>query len=81
MERLDQLNFRRITDNNGGDGLEMLDVVVDAIRLIQHFSPGHGDYIQERHQWLDKVPLDGIFTEMRQYKALKTEDDFEEVID
>lgn len=27
--------------------------VVDAIRFIQHFSPGQGDYTQERHERVD----------------------------
>lgn len=31
--------------------------VVDAIRFIHHFSPGQGDYTQERREWLDQTPL------------------------
>jgi len=31
--------------------------VVDAIRFIQHFTPGQGDYTKERHEWLDQTPL------------------------
>jgi hypothetical protein len=34
--------------------------VVDAIRFIRHFSPGQGDYTQERHEWLDQTPLEDI---------------------
>lgn len=55
--------------------------VVDAIRFIRHFSPGSGDYTKERHQWLDKLSADDIFTEMRQRKQNDNPDDFEEVID
>lgn len=55
--------------------------VVDAIRFIQHFTPGYGDYTQERHRWLDKASLDDVFAEMRQHKALETEGEFEEVIE
>ncbi len=40
--------------------------VVDTIRFIQYFSPGHGDYTQERHQWLGKMSLNDIFLAMKQ---------------
>lgn len=55
--------------------------VVDAIRFIQHFSPGYGDYTKERHQWLDKLSADDIFAKMRQHKQIDSQDDFEEVIE
>jgi hypothetical protein len=42
--------------------------VVDAIRFIQHFSPGQGDYTQERHVWLDGTSLQDILTLMRQHR-------------
>lgn len=41
--------------------------VVDAIRFVQYFSPGKGDYTLERHQWLDQTPLEEILQSMRQY--------------
>lgn len=34
--------------------------VVDAIRFIQHFSPGKGNYTAERHQWLQQNSLDDV---------------------
>ncbi len=40
--------------------------VVDAIRFIQHFTPGQGDYTKERHEWLDRTPLEDILTSIRQ---------------
>jgi hypothetical protein len=40
--------------------------VIDAIRFLQYFSPGQGDYTKERHQWLDKKSLEDIFAEMKQ---------------
>jgi hypothetical protein len=43
--------------------------VVDAIRFIQYFTPGQGDYTRDRHQWLDQTPLEDILTTMRQYSA------------
>jgi hypothetical protein len=42
--------------------------VVDAIRFIQHFSSGQGDYTQERHVWLDRTSLQDILTLMRQHR-------------
>ncbi|WP_009630043.1 hypothetical protein [Synechocystis sp. PCC 7509] len=54
--------------------------VVDAIRFIQHFTPGQGDYTKERQKWLDKTPLEDILTSMRQ----RQKDDatqYEEIIE
>jgi hypothetical protein len=48
--------------------------VVDAIRFIQHFTPGQGDYTRDRHQWLDPTPLGDILTSMKQ----RREDDAEQ---
>lgn len=39
--------------------------VVDAIRFIQYFTPGQGDYTQERHQFLDQTSLDEILLTMK----------------
>ena len=40
--------------------------VADAIRFIQHFTLGQGDYTQERHEWVDKTLLEDILKAMRQ---------------
>ena len=40
--------------------------VIDAIRFIQHFSPGKGNYTEERHQWLQQKFLDDVFQDMGQ---------------
>ena len=40
--------------------------VVDAIRFIQHFSPGDGNYTAERHQWLEQKSLDDVLGDVRQ---------------
>ena len=42
--------------------------VVDAIRFIQYFSPGKGDYTRERHQWLEQKSLDDVLREIEQFK-------------
>ena len=41
--------------------------VVDAIRFVQYFRLGKGDYTLERHQWLDQIPLEEILQSMRKY--------------
>lgn len=54
--------------------------VVDAIRFIQYFTPGQGDYTKERHEWLDRTPLEDILTSIRQ----RQKDDatqYEEIIE
>ena len=43
--------------------------VVDAIRFIQHCTPGQGDYTRDRHQWLDQTGLEDILTSMRRREA------------
>lgn len=54
--------------------------VVDAIRFVQHFSPGQGDYTQERHQWLDRVPIENIFVVMKQHRE-DDETQYDEIIE
>ena len=53
--------------------------VVDAIRFIQHFSPGQGDYTKERHEWLDQTPLEDILSSMRQSRE-DDETQYDEII-
>jgi hypothetical protein len=55
--------------------------VIDAIRLIQHFSPGYGDYTKERHQWLGKLSMNDFLAEIRQHKEADNQNHFEEVIE
>lgn len=33
---------------------------VDFVRVLQQLEGGHGDYTQERHQWLDQLSLDQV---------------------
>jgi len=53
--------------------------VVDAIRFIQHFTPGQGDYTKERHKWLDQTPVEDILTSMRQRRE-DDETQYDEII-
>jgi hypothetical protein len=34
--------------------------VADAIRFIQHYDSGHGDYTRERHKWLDGLSAEDV---------------------
>lgn len=54
--------------------------VVDALKFIQHFSPGQGDYSQERHTWLDKTALDDVLEAMKQGKDSDTRQ-YDEIIE
>ena len=54
--------------------------VVDTIRFIQYFTPGQGDYTKERHEWLDKKPLEDILTSMRQRRK-DDEAQYDEIIE
>jgi hypothetical protein len=40
--------------------------VVDAIRFIQHFSPGEDNYTEERHQCLQQKSLDDVLGDIEQ---------------
>ncbi|NEQ64017.1 MAG: hypothetical protein F6K21_00530 [Symploca sp. SIO2D2] len=54
--------------------------VVDAIRFIQYFSPGQGDYTKERHQWLNNKSLEDILVEMKQHRESNL-NQYEEIIE
>lgn len=54
--------------------------VVDALKFIQHFSPGQGDYTQERHTWLDKTTADDVFMAMQQREGTDTHQ-YDEIIE
>lgn len=55
--------------------------VVDAIRFIQYFSPGKGDYTKERHQWLGHKTIAEVFAEMEQCKQSENLEQYDEVIE
>ncbi|WP_168166495.1 hypothetical protein [Moorena producens] len=40
--------------------------MVDAIRFIQYFNWGQGDYTKERHQWLNQKPLNEIINSIKE---------------
>lgn len=53
--------------------------VADAIRFIQYFSAGKGDYTKERHQWLDEKNLTDVLAQMKQSQEDDT-NQYEEII-
>lgn len=55
--------------------------VVDAIRFIQHFTPGKGDYTRDRHQWLDQTSPEELFASLRQRQPNDDTSQCEEVIE
>ena len=40
--------------------------VVDAIRFVQHFNPGEGNYTAERHQWLERKSINDLLFDLEQ---------------
>jgi hypothetical protein len=42
---------------------------VDAIRFLKQFDNGSGDYTRERHQWLDSLSLNEVWTEIQQRQS------------
>ena len=57
---LNQKSFKALVDTMG---------YVDAVRFLKQFDNGTGDYTQERHQWLDQLSLDDIWTDLQQPKT------------
>ncbi len=55
--------------------------VVDAIRFIQHFTPGQGDYTRDRYQWLAQTSPEELFASLRQRQANHDTSQYEEVIE
>ena len=51
--------------------------VVDAIRFVQHFNPGYGNYTAERHQWLDRKSIDDVLEDIEQFGQNDDERDLE----
>ncbi len=55
---------------------------IDAIRFIQHFSPGYGNYTKDRYEWLDNLSMNEFLAQMRHHKEADEENktNFDEVI-
>lgn len=42
---------------------------VGMIRFLQQFETGHGDYSNERHQWLEHVRADQLVEQIKRQRA------------
>jgi len=49
--------------------------IVDAIRFIQQYDSGSGDYTQERHQWLDQLTMDDILHDIETRQGTINQDE------
>lgn len=47
--------------------------VVGMARFLQLFETGRGDYTEERHEWLDQMTLDDIYTRIQAKRQEKPE--------
>ncbi len=46
---------------------------VGMIRFMQQFSNGHGNYTEERHEWLDKLTAEEIMAQINARQQEKPE--------
>ena len=53
--------------------------VVDAIRFVQHFNPGEGNYTEERHRWLQQKSLDDVLQDIQQLEPDDSDRDRETI--
>mgnify|MGYP006431077157 CR=1 FL=1 len=53
--------------------------VTDAVRFLQHFRTGKGDYTKERYQWLEKQSLTEVWEKMERLSDLDQKE-YEEII-
>ena len=54
--------------------------VADALRFIQYFSPGQGDYTRSRQATLDQTSLEDILATMRQ-TLVESHAQYDEIIE
>jgi len=50
---------------------------VDAVRFIQQYAPGDGDYTKERYQWLDQLSISDfrVYVQRRHQQESSSQDD------
>lgn len=51
--------------NQGNEALIKALGPVGMIRYLQQYEKGYGNYTEERHQWLDKLDLNTLLSELR----------------
>jgi hypothetical protein len=60
LAEINRLAFKTLVDNLG---------YVNAVHFFKQFEMGSGNYSQDRHQWLDNLSLDEIWTDIQQQQA------------
>ena len=43
--------------------------IVDAIRFLNQFTVGSGDYTKDREQWLGDLPLEQVIKDIKSKRA------------
>lgn len=59
--------------NAGIEALKRELGVSGMVRFLQMFETGRGNYTEERHQWLDGMTLDEIYTRIQAKRQEKAE--------
>jgi hypothetical protein len=49
--------------------------VSDALRFMQQYDLGQGDYTQERHEWLDSLSVDDIVRDIEEMRKSRPDAD------
>ena len=53
---------------------------VDAIRFIQYFTTGQGDYTKDREQWLGQMSLEEMLIDLKN-SPITNPDQYDEIIE
>ena len=65
----DAAELRRV----GLDALHRALGPVGMLRFLMQFERGHGNYSEDRHEWLDHETVDSIMEGIRQRRAVNEE--------
>ncbi len=60
------------TPHHGLEALKRELGIVGVARFLQMFETRQGDYTAERHEWLDKMTLEEIYTRIQARRQEKT---------
>jgi hypothetical protein len=57
--------------------------VVNAIKFLQHFSVGQGNYTLDRNQWLNEISLEDVFQDMENLSSVSSfsNQQYEEIVE
>jgi hypothetical protein len=60
LAELNRQAFKTLMDSFG---------YINAIRFFKQFDMGSGDYAHERHQWLEDLSMEEIWTDIQKRQA------------